>query len=209
MRRPSGGMVRLNVLARIGKKTTTRCHKTTPKAQTRTDFEEDCDAVNQARASKINESGYSAYQRVFGRNLPQTEDAIMECGGADQGVVGKQQAGDLTQERSMIMRRLALQASLALDHKRRWKRNEPCTMQQNITSVNYMLDNPFGSGDVERMQPRNQQMLFGTRVLSSATRWPQFGLPTANPLASVHDPRCDRFTRTMRRPTNASRNTCR
>ena len=38
-----------------------------PEAQTWTDFEEDCDAVNQARASKINDSGYSAYQRVFGR----------------------------------------------------------------------------------------------------------------------------------------------
>ena len=30
-----------------------------PEAQTWTDFEEDCDAVNQARASKINDSGYS------------------------------------------------------------------------------------------------------------------------------------------------------
>ena len=38
------------------------------------DFEEDCDAVNQARTSKINDSGYSAYQRVFGKNLPQMED---------------------------------------------------------------------------------------------------------------------------------------
>ena len=42
-----------------------------------------------------------------------------------------------------------------------------------------MLDNPFVSGDVERMQPRNGQLLSGTRVLSPATRWPQFGLPTA------------------------------
>ena len=38
-----------------------------PEAQTWTDFEEDCDAVNQARTSKINDSGYSAYQRVFGK----------------------------------------------------------------------------------------------------------------------------------------------
>ena len=44
-----------------------------PEAQTWTDFEEDCDAVKQARASKINDSGYSAYQRVFGKNLPQME----------------------------------------------------------------------------------------------------------------------------------------
>ena len=47
-----------------------------PEAQTWTDFEEDCDAVNQARASKINDSGYSAYQRVFGKNPPQMEDAV-------------------------------------------------------------------------------------------------------------------------------------
>ena len=44
-----------------------------PEAQTWTDVEEDCDAVNQARASKIIDS---AYQRVFGRNPPQMEDAF-------------------------------------------------------------------------------------------------------------------------------------
>ena len=76
------------------KETITRQHKTTqddPEAQTWTNFVEDCDAVNQARASKINDSGYSAYQRVFGRNPPQMEDAILECGGADLGVVSRQQ----------------------------------------------------------------------------------------------------------------------
>ena len=62
-----------------------------PEAQTWTDFEKDCDAVNQARASKINDSGYSAYQRVFGKNPPQMEDAVLECGGADLGVVSRQQ----------------------------------------------------------------------------------------------------------------------
>ena len=94
-----------------------------PEAQTWTDFEDDCDAVNQAIASKINDSGYSACQRVFGRNPPQVEDAIcLECGRADLGVVSRQQAGELTQERPMTIRLTALQASLALDHKRRWKR---------------------------------------------------------------------------------------
>ena len=48
-----------------------------PEAQTWTDFEEDCDAVNQARASKINDSGYGAYQHVFGKNPPQMEDAFL------------------------------------------------------------------------------------------------------------------------------------
>ena len=88
-----------------------------PEAQTWTDFEEDGDAVNQARAPKINDSGKSAYQRVFGKNPPQMEDAVLECGGTD-----RQQTRELAQERSMTVRRLALQASSALDHKRRWKR---------------------------------------------------------------------------------------
>ena len=60
-----------------------------PKAQTWTDFEEDCDAVNQARASKINDRGKRVYQRVFGKNPPQMEDAVLECGGADLGVVSR------------------------------------------------------------------------------------------------------------------------
>ena len=93
-----------------------------PEAQAWTDFEEDCDAVNQGRASQINDSRYSAYQRVFGKNPPQMEDAVLECGGADLGVVSRQQTGELAQERSMTVRRIALQASLALDHKHRWKR---------------------------------------------------------------------------------------
>ena len=62
-----------------------------PEAQTWTDFEEDCDAVNQARTSEINESGYSAYQRVFGGNPPQMEDAVLECGEADLGEVSRQE----------------------------------------------------------------------------------------------------------------------
>ena len=59
----------------------------------------------------------------------------------------------------MTMRRLAFQASFAF-----WitnaAGNEPCTMQRNTTRANYMLGNPFGSGDEGRMQPRNQQMFF-------------------------------------------------
>ena len=50
------------------------------------------------------------------------EDAVLECGRADLCVVSRQQTGELAQERSMTMRRIALQTSLALDHKRRWKR---------------------------------------------------------------------------------------
>ena len=49
------------------------------------------------------------------------EDTVVDCGRADLWVVSKQQA-ELTQERSMTMRRLVLQASWALDHTRSWKR---------------------------------------------------------------------------------------
>ena len=101
------------------------------------------------------------------------EDAILECGGADLGIVSRPQPRELAQERSMTVRRLALQASLALDHKRR--------TPQGRTAC---WTTPSGFDHVERMQPRNQQTLFGTRAWSSATRWPQFGSPTAVPLSS-------------------------
>ena len=65
-------------------------------------FEEDCGAVNQAKASENNDSGYSAYQRVLGRNPPQV-------GREDLGVMSWQQTGELT-------------ANLALDQQGRWKR---------------------------------------------------------------------------------------
>ena len=42
-----------------------------------------------SQSVKINGSGYTAYQRVFGRNPPQVEDAVLECGGADLGVVSR------------------------------------------------------------------------------------------------------------------------
>ena len=101
-----------------------------PEARTLKDFEEDCDAVNQAKASKNNNSRYSAYQRVLGRNFPQMENAVLECGGADLGVVSRQQTGELA-------------ASLALDQKRRWKRAlyHAAKHQKRRTG---MLENPSG-----------------------------------------------------------------
>ena len=103
-----------------------------PEVQTWKDFEEDCDAVNQARASKINDSGYSAYQRVLGRNPPQMEDAVLECGGADLGVVSRQQTGELA-------------ASLALDQKRRWKRALYHAAKHHKGELH--VGQPYGFGD--------------------------------------------------------------
>ena len=73
------------------------------------------------------------------------EDAILECGG-------------LTQERPMTMRRTALQASLALDHKRRWKRASHHAT--NHCQGELQVGQPFGSGDVARMQPRKTNECF-------------------------------------------------
>ena len=145
-------------------------------AQTWTDVEEDCDSVNQARASKISDSGYSACQRVFGRNPPQKEGAILECGGADPAVVSRQQ----TQERSMTMRRVALQASPALDHKRRWK------LALYHAAKHYQGELHVGQhlwvlATWSECSQESQHMLFGTQAWPSATRCPQFGLRTAVP----------------------------
>ena len=90
-----------------------------PEAQTGTDFEEGTAMLPERQ--KNNDSGYSAYQRVFDRNPPQMEDAVLECGGADLGEVSRQQTRELAQELYITMRRIALQPSPALDHKRRWK----------------------------------------------------------------------------------------
>ena len=93
--------------------------------------------------------------------LTQMEDAVLECGGADLGVVSRQQTGELAQERSMTLGRIALQASLALDHKRRWKR---ALHHAEKTRANCKLDNLSGFGDVERTQQKDQPALSGTRV---------------------------------------------
>ena len=161
--------------------------------------------MNQARASKMNDSGYSAYQLVFGRNPQQMKMLFWSAEEQIWGVVSSQQTGELAHERSMTVRRLALQASSALDHKRRWKRALHHAAKHYKGEMH--VGQPSGFGDVEAMQPRNQQMLLGTRAWSSATRWPQFGLPTTVPQSNVHDSRCDRFTTMTRRHTNTSRNT--
>ena len=121
-----------------------------PEASTWKFFEEDCDAVNQARASKINDSGYTAYQRVFGRNPPQMEDAVLECGGADQAVVSRQQTGEVAQERSMTVGCIALQANLALDQKRRWKRALHHAAQHNKGELHVGWTTPLVLATVSR-----------------------------------------------------------
>ena len=72
----------------------------------------------------------------------------MECGGSDLEVAGGQQAGELTQERPMTMRRIAFQASLALVHKRLWSEGELHWCQR-----------PWFCRR-ERVQPRNQTHAF-------------------------------------------------
>ena len=91
------------------------------------------------------------------------EDAVLECGGADLGVVSRQQTGELAQERSMTVRH-------ALPYKQAWHwitnvdGHELCTTQRNTTRANCTLDNLSGFGDVEQMQQKDQPALFGARV---------------------------------------------
>ena len=80
----------------------------------------------------------------------------------------------------MTMRRLALQASLPLDHKRRWKRalHHAAKHYQGEPHVAQPLWFRRRGANAAR---KPIKMRFGTWALSSATRWPQFGLPTAVP----------------------------
>ena len=113
---------------RAGKDWKEDCYKLTqdsPEAQTWTDFEEDCDAVNHKPERHESTTADTVPVSVFEAEphpLPTDGRCPFGMREADPGVVSRQQAGELTPERSMTMRRLALQASLALDHKRRWKR---------------------------------------------------------------------------------------
>ena len=83
-------------------------------ASTRKVFEEDRVTVNQTKASKSNDSRYSEYQRVFGKNPRQVEYAVLECGGEGIGMMRWQQTGGLA-------------ADLALNQQRRSKRALYCT----------------------------------------------------------------------------------
>ena len=162
-----------------------------PGALTWTDFEKDCDAINQARASKINDGGYSAYQPVS-RQEPPTEDAILECTGSDLEVVSRRQAGELTQERSMTMSRIAL------------AENGHCSTPRNTTRASFMSGNPFGSGDGVLVQPGSQPKLFDTLEWSSVTHWQQSGSHPVGLLSNAHVLRYARFIMTMKRHKNTS-----
>ena len=130
-------------------------------AQTWTDVEEDCDAVNHARVSKINDSGKSAYQRVFGKNPPQMEDAVLECGGADLGVVSRWQTGELAQERSMTMRRIASQASPGIGSQTSME-TSPAPRSKTLQGRTARWTTSLV---LERTQQKKQSALFGTWVL--------------------------------------------
>ena len=129
---------------RAGKDWKEDYHKTTqdgPEAQTWTDFEEDCDAVNQARASKINDSGYSAYQRVFGRNPP--TDGRCSFGVRRSRSGGREQA---TNRRT---------GTRTVDDC-----ETPCPPSQlslgpqtSLETSQLHVGQPSGFGDVEAMQP--------------------------------------------------------
>ena len=78
-------------------------------ASTRKVFEEDRVTVNQTKASLNNDSRYSEYHSVRGKNPLQVEDAVLECGGEGISMMSWQQTGGLA-------------AHLALGQQRRSKR---------------------------------------------------------------------------------------
>ena len=132
-----------------------------PEAQTRKDFEEDCDAVNQARASKNNDSGYSAYQRVYWQESSHRWKMLFWSAEKQiRGSVSRQQTGELAQERLITMRLITLQASPALDHKRRWKRALYHAAKHHKGEL-HVGQPPLPSfGDVEQMQSKKPTNAF-------------------------------------------------
>ena len=161
-RRHHGGMVRKNVQARIGQKTTTRWHKTAQKHK-------------HGRILKRTAMLWTKPRRQKSMTVDTVPTSVLSAEPLHRWRKPFWNAESNMQENWHRNGRWLWDA---LPSKQAWPwtaGNEPCTMQQNITKVNYMLDNPFGSGDVERMQPRNQPMLFGIQLLSQATRWPPFG----------------------------------
>ena len=92
------------------------------------------------------------------------EDAILECGRADLGVLSRQQTGELAQERSMTMGRLALQASLSLDHKRRWQRALHHAAKHHKGELHVGQPLWFWRRGANAAKKKNQPALLGTRA---------------------------------------------
>ena len=140
-----------------------------PEAQTRTDFEEGLRCCEPSQSVKNSDSGYSVFSA---ETLHRWKMPFSNAVEQNLEVVSRQQAGELTRERSMTMRRFVLQASLALDHKRRWKRalHHAAKHIQGVLHVGqtFLVLATWSACSQET-----------TLALSSATRWPQFGLLTA------------------------------
>ena len=79
-------------------------------APTRKVFEEDRVTVNQTIASINNDSRYSKYQRVRGKNPLQVEDAVLECGGEGIGMMSWQQTGGLAAHLALSQQRQSKRA---------------------------------------------------------------------------------------------------
>ena len=94
------------------------------------------------------------------------EDAVLECGGADLGLLSRQQTRELAQERSMTMRRIALQASLALDYQTSMETSSvPRVFGRNHSTGPACWTTPLVLARWSECSLRNQQTLFGTRAL--------------------------------------------
>ena len=116
--------------------------------------------MNQARVSKIQrQRGKVRTDVVFGKKSSSDGRCCFGVWRSRPGVVSRQQTGQLAQERSMTVRRIAPQASLALDHKRQWKGALHHTSKHHKSELD-VGQTPSGFGDVERTQQKDQPALF-------------------------------------------------
>ena len=91
-------------------------------AQTWADFEDCCDAVNQARASKLTTVNKVHISVFSAESLHRWKLPFWNAAGTIWEPLVSNNQGELTQEKSMTMKHIALQTSLTVDHQRRWKR---------------------------------------------------------------------------------------
>ena len=171
-------MVRQNVQERIGRKTITRQHKTAPKHRRgrilkRTVCREPSQHQKSTTVDTVHISPFSAAIPTDGRCHFGVRRS--RSGGREQAT--NRRTGTRTVdgcETPCPPSKFSLGPQTSLE-------TSPAPRCETLQGRTACWTAPSGFGDVERTQSRSQQTLFGIRAWSSATRWPQFGLPTAVP----------------------------
>ena len=157
--------------------------------------------MNQARASKINDSGYSACQRVFCHRwkMPcwSAEEQIWGCEQATSRRTGSRTVDDYETPCPPNKFSLGPQTSLETSPAQRCE-----TLQGRTTCWTTPLVLATWS---ECSQETNKRFLAPGRGHQQHVGHSLDSLPRFR--SQVQDPRCDRFTTMTKRHTNTSRNT--